>query len=380
MILGALVALGVDSDELRRRLELLEIPGFTLKFEKVDRCGISSIHARVNTSETAIHRHLSDIRQIIEGSQLSDSVKLRSMAIFQRLAEAEASVHGIPPESVHFHEVGALDAIVDIVGACIGFDLLGVEEFVSSPINVGSGFVEMAHGRYPVPPPAVAELLQGTPFYASDAGVELTTPTGAAIVTTFATRYEPIPHMTLEATGYGAGTRDFNGPPNVLRLLLGETAAERGTLPQVTLIEANIDDASPQVLGHVLDRALELGARDCWFTPIQMKKNRPAVMLSVLCDQEIRESLTRMIFEETTTIGLRVQEVEREILEREIHRVDTRFGAIDMKIAMLDGREINALPEYEQARELAVRSGVPLRAVTDAALAAWNSKARAAGN
>src|SRR5215813_6847806 len=281
MILGALVAAGVSPEDLRSQLSLLNVPGFSVEIETVDRSGLSATHARVITQEEHKHRHLSHILKIIADSKLSEGVKSRASEIFTLLAQAEARVHNEPVEHVHFHEVGALDAIVDVVGAAICFELLGIERFVVASLNVGSGMVEMAHGRFPVPPPAVTELLKGVPFYSGDIKGELLTPTGAAIITTVCDVYGAIPEMKVERTGYGAGTRQYENFPNVLRVLIGETEVDDAASESPWMLETNIDDLSPQILGHVMDRAFELGALDCYFTPVQMKKNRPGVLLSI---------------------------------------------------------------------------------------------------
>ena len=296
MILGALVAAGVDPIGLRDQLSLLGVEGFSVSFETVSKSGLSANYARVETAHEHKHRHLSDIRKIIDDSRLSDGVKQRSLAIFTRLAEAEARVHNEPIEHVHFHEVGALDAIVDVVGAAICFEMLSIERFVCSPIHVGSGTVEMAHGRFPVPPPAVAELLKGVPFYSTELKGELLTPTGAAIITTVCKDFGPIPQLRVEGTGYGAGTRDYENFPNVLRVMIGESDARDETEQTLWMLETNVDDVSPQIIGHVMDRAFALGARDCYFTPIQMKKNRPGVLLSILCDPEKKTAMTDLLF------------------------------------------------------------------------------------
>jgi len=263
-----------------------------------------------------------------------------------------------------------MDAIVDIVGACIGFEMLSVERFACSKIHVGSGFVDIAHGRFPVPPPAVAELLTGFPFYSTDVVGELATPTGVAIVTTLCEPLSDSSEIVSHKVGYGAGTRDYDGFPNTLRLIIGETQSTASQTERLVQLETNIDDLSPQVLGHVMERAFALGALDCWFTPIQMKKNRPAVLLSVLCSRENREALTRLIYAETSTLGMRVRDVERECLDRDVVNVETKFGAIDVKVARLNGVIVNAMPEYDQVHELAVAKGVPFRTVHEAALGA----------
>jgi uncharacterized protein (TIGR00299 family) protein len=275
-------------------------------------------------------------------------------------------VHNQPIESIHFHEVGALDAIIDVVGAAISFDLLQIERFVSSPLHVGSGTVDMAHGRFPVPPPAVAELLKDAPIYSTDITGELVTPTGAAIITAVCNEFGPLPSMRLEQTGYGAGTRSYEKFPNALRVLIGQTQGRTST-EKLWMIETNVDDMSPQILGHVMDRAFGLGALDCYFTPVQMKKNRPGVLVSVLCNAEMKEAIEALLFSETTTLGIRSYEVERRALERQIVRVETPYGQIDVKVARMNGHVVNEMPEYEQCRAAAVKANVPLRSVENAA-------------
>jgi uncharacterized protein (TIGR00299 family) protein len=367
MILGALVAAGVDPNYLREQLSLLNVEGFSIGFETVNRSGLSATYARVETVHEHKHRHLSDIKQIMEGSRLSDSVKQRSIQIFTRLAEAEARVHNEPVEHVHFHEVGALDAIVDVVGAAICFDHLQIDRFVSSTLHVGSGMVEMAHGRFPIPPPAVTELLKGVPFYSTDIKGELLTPTGAAIITTVCEDYGPIPQMTAANTGYGAGTREYKDFPNVLRVMIGETESHAAIDERLWMLETNLDDASPQIIGHVMDRVLEIGALDCFVTPVQMKKNRPGVLLSVLCGLQEREAVMKLLFMETTTLGVRSYEVSRRALRRSVVQVETQYGPIDVKVAHLDGRVVNQMPEFEQCRQAAAKANVPLKIVEEAA-------------
>jgi uncharacterized protein (TIGR00299 family) protein len=366
MILGALVAAGVDQNTLREQLALLNVDGFKIEFETVDRSGLSATYARVDTSHEHKHRHLSDIKQIIESSGVSEAAKQLAIKIFTRLAEAEARVHNEPVDHVHFHEVGALDAIVDVVAAAICFDLLKIDRFVSSPLHVGSGTVQMAHGRFPVPPPAVAELLKGVPFYATDIQGELLTPTGAAIITTVCKEFGPIPQLKTDVTGYGAGTRQYQNFPNVLRVLVGETEATGATDERLWMLETNIDDMSPQLLGHMMDRTFELGALDCYFTPVQMKKNRPGVLLSVLCAAEQKETLMKLLFTETTTLGVRSYEVARRALRRSVVSVETPYGPIDVKVAHLNGNVVNEMPEFEQCRAAATKAGVPVKVVEDA--------------
>jgi len=367
MILGAMVAAGVDPDALRHQLSLLNVEGFKIDFETVDRSGLSATYARVATADQHKHRHLSDIRRIIEHSGVTDAAKELSIRTFTRLAEAEAHVHNEPVEKVHFHEVGALDAIVDVVGAAICFDLMKIDRFVSSPLHVGSGMIEMAHGRFPVPPPAVTELLRGVPFYSGEIKGELLTPTGAAIITTVCEEYGPIPRIKTDRTGYGAGTRQYENFPNVLRVLVGETDAAEAASERLWMIETNLDDASPQIVGHVMDRVFEAGALDCYFTPVQMKKNRPGVLLSVLCSASEKERVMTLLFTETTTLGIRSYEVERRALRRSMVQVETPYGPIFVKVAHLNGRVVNEMPEFEQCREAAIRANVPLKVVEEAA-------------
>ncbi|MGI8813480.1 MAG: nickel pincer cofactor biosynthesis protein LarC [Pyrinomonadaceae bacterium] len=383
MILGALIALGVDRDELCERLKKLSISNFDLHVSEVDRSGIKALHVEVRTPEEPRPRHLNDIITILEKSELSRGVQGRSIAIFRRLARAEAKIHGMDVAKVHFHEVGALDAIVDIVGACIGFEILGIEQFVCSKIHVGSGFVNIAHGKFPVPPPAVSELLHGLPIYSTEIVGELMTPTGAAIISTVCGSYGIIPEMIVEQTAYGAGTREYEKFPNVLRLMIGESSQTCSSVSdpaRVVTLETNIDDVSPQILGFVMERAFNLGALDCWFTPIQMKKNRPAVMLSVLCPPKKVDELRDMIFKETSTIGIRIRESDRECLDREVVRVNTAFGPIEVKVASLNGRIFNAMPEYDQVKAKALAHEVPFVVVQDAALAALKGHSIVANN
>jgi pyridinium-3,5-bisthiocarboxylic acid mononucleotide nickel chelatase len=385
MILGALVALGVNERELVEQIKLLDVADFAIEFTTKDKSGISAVHAEVKTTPEHAHRHLHTIEKIINDSRLSEKVKSRATEIFTRLAEAEAKIHGIDVQKVHFHEVGAMDAIIDVVGACVGFELLGIEKFVCSKIHVGSGFVKMAHGKFPVPPPAVAELLRGAPVYSTEIEGELMTPTGAAIIATVCDEFGVLPEMKIERAAYGAGTRDYKDFPNVLRLMMGEIEppkrknAERenekiafgineNQKPKtenrtLVLIETNLDDLSPQILGFVMERAFETGALDCWFTPIQMKKNRPATMISILCETEKREVLTEMLFRETSTLGVRAREVERICLPREFAKVETKYGEVEVKIAKLDGKIVNAKPEFDQLKKIAERENLPLREV-----------------
>lgn len=369
MILGALVALGVDENELIEQIKLLDAADFSIEFTTKDKSGISAIHAEVKVPPEHAHRHLHHIEKIINDSRLDEKVKKRAVEIFTNLAKAEAKIHGVDIQKIHFHEVGAMDAIVDVVGACVGFELLGIERFACSKIHVGSGFAKMAHGKFPIPPPAVAELLQNAPIYSTEIVGELITPTGAAIITTVCDNFGSIPEMKIERTAYGAGTREYKDFPNALRLILGETAdSETDSRLQTSdsrliLLETNIDDLSPQTLGFVMERAFEIGCLDCWFTPIQMKKNRPATMISILCDAERKEDLIELLYTETSTLGVRISQVERNCLPRETVKIESEFGAVDVKIAKFKDKIVNIKPEYEQIREIALKSNKSLREV-----------------
>jgi uncharacterized protein (TIGR00299 family) protein len=376
MILGALVALGVDEKELVGQIRLLDVADFEIEFTTRDKSGISAIHAEVKVPHEQAHRHLHTIEKIINDSRLSDSIKRRAVEIFRKLAEAEAKIHGIPVEKVHFHEVGAMDAIIDVVGACIGFEMLGVEKFVCSKIHVGSGFAKMAHGKFPVPPPAVAELLRNAPVYSTEIEGELMTPTGAAIIATVCDEFGQIPEMTVEKTAYGAGTRDYKDFPNALRLILGniEPQRRRGAEfsnkeqwttndKELTILETNLDDVSPEILGFVMEKAFDLGALDCWFTPIQMKKNRPATLVTILCQKSEKDSFIGLLMRETPTLGVRVRETERICLAREITKIQTKFGEIPVKIARFGDSIVNIKPEFEFLKEIARRENLPLREV-----------------
>ena len=369
MILGALVDAGVSAADLRTELEKLNLAGFEMEIEKVDRSGISSSHVEIRVPDEKTHRHLPEIERIIGESSLSESVKARSIEIFRKLAESEASVHGIELSKVHFHEVGALDAIIDIVGTCIAFEMLGIEQFACSKIHVGSGFVNMAHGMFPVPPPAVASLLTGIPFYSTEIEGELITPTGAAIIASVCNGYGSIPEIKLEAVGYGAGTRTYQKFPNVLRVMIGWAeplgAQAENERDDLVLLETNIDDLSPQILGHFMERALSEGALDCWFTAIQMKKNRPATLVSVLAKAADRETFLDMLYRETSTIGVRVQSVYRYALERRRREIETEFGHIAIKVASKDGEVLNSKAEFEDIRLAAEANGRTVKEVVD---------------
>jgi len=378
MTLGALVDAGLSVDQLRSSLQALQVPGWQLSAEKVWKNGMSATYVKVATEDQSKHRSLSTIVEILEKSQLAVSVRQRAAAIFTKLGEAEASVHDVPLEKIHFHEVGAIDAIVDIVGACIGFDALGIEKFACSALNVGGGTAKMAHGILPVPAPATAKLLQGKPTYSNGVQRELVTPTGAAIVATLCDHFGPQPPLSVSHIGYGAATADLEGQPNVLRIMIGECAspsvsAVPGFDEQISVIEANLDDMNPQIYGYFSDKALAAGALDVYTTPVQMKKNRPGTLLTVLCKPQNANNLMSLIFAETTTFGLRTYQAQRRILPREHLTVTTPYGALRLKLSRLNGRIQHATPEYEDCRKLAESNNIPLHQVITAALSAYHS-------
>ena len=325
------------------------------------------------------HRGLTDIRRIISATPISESAKNTAIRIFKALGAAEAKIHSVPVESIHFHEVGAADAIVDIVCAAVGVEALGVDEIVCSRLNVGGGTVKCAHGTFPVPAPATVELLKDLPVYSSGIDAELVTPTGAAIARTLATRFGAFPEMKIEKSAYGAGSRDFPGHPNVLRLVIGEalpSLASKTKSETVSVLEANLDDLNPQVFGYVMDRLLEEGALDVFGMPVQMKKNRPGTRLTVLCKPEDAEKLAQLIFSETTTLGVRRREESRQTLARRWESVRTEWGEVRIKIASMNGTVTNYAPEYEDCRRIAAEHHVPLKTVIQEAARAYADRSK----
>jgi uncharacterized protein (TIGR00299 family) protein len=370
MTLGALVDAGCSLEVLQSKLRALQVPGWEISAEKVWKNGMAATHVRVSTEDTQTHRSLTTILGMLEKSNLASRVKERSGAIFTKLGEAEAVVHDVPLEKIHFHEVGAVDAIVDIVGACIGFEELGFERFACSALNLGGGTARMAHGMFPVPAPATARLLMGKPTYSNGVERELVTPTGAAIVATLCDRFGPQPAMRVSAIGYGAGTIDLGSQPNVLRIMAGEILdntidAHGGT---IRVLEANLDDMNPQIFGYLLGKALAAGALDVFATPVQMKKNRPGMLVSILCKPEDESKFREMLFAETTTLGVRSHLVERHVLPREFVKVATRFGEVRVKISRAGGQVLHASPEYEDCRKLAEEKHVPLHEIMEQAM------------
>jgi uncharacterized protein (TIGR00299 family) protein len=373
MTLGALVDAGCDLALLRSGLEGLQIPSWTISAEKVWKNGMSATFVRVAAEDHTKHRSLSAILEIFDRSQLSNSVRKNAAAIFRRLGEAEASVHDVPLEKIHFHEVGAVDAIVDIVGACLGFEAIGIQKFACSPLNVGGGTVKMAHGILPVPAPATAKLLQGKPTYSNGLQRELVTPTGAAIVATLCDTFGPQPSMSVAAIGYGAGSADLEGQPNVLRIMIGE-AAEKvvpGFDEEISVIEANLDDMNPQIYGYFQEKALAAGALDVYTTPVQMKKNRPGTLLTLLCKPQDAHALMSLIFAETTSFGARAYRAQRRTLPRESVNVHTQYGDVRIKLSRVNGHIQHVAPEFEDCRKLAVEKNVPLQRVISDALRAY---------
>ncbi len=419
MFLGALIDAGVPREIFEKAVEALGV-GANLEISRVNRSGITATKLDVivdgdrnhpETSRTGMsdpHKHshlgpheqsqkhshgsarrehghshdhqhgrgLVEIREIIGKARLSESAKKTAIAIFEILGAAEAKIHNVPIQKIHFHEVGAVDALVDITCAAVGAEAWGVDEIVCSPLNVGGGTVHCAHGTFPVPAPATVELLKGAPVYSSGIEAELVTPTGAAIVSTLANRFGPFPEMKIEKAGYGAGTRDFSGHANVLRITIGEAQpgsdknvrATQALQETISVLEANLDDLNPQVFGYVMDRLLEAGALDVFGTPVQMKKNRPGTLLTVLAKPQDTNNLTQIIFAETTTLGVRRREEQRQALNRKWQTVGTKFGDVRMKVASMNGSVTSYAPEYEDCRRIAAEQRVPLKTVMQEAV------------
>ena len=416
MVLGALIDAGVKLEDVRRALGSLAIAPATVWTERVTRTGIAATkfcvkgeHAPIDHAhahdhdhddspghdhgrphnhgdhphghshgDTAlheekhyhVHRSLDDIYRLIDGSALSRPGKDRAKELFGRLGDAEAAIHGTSVDQVHLHEVGALDSIIDIVGTVFAMETLGAEHIVSSPLNVGSGTVRTAHGVYPVPAPATARLLKHAPIYSGTQKVEMVTPTGALLVTGYAQEFGPVPPMRVAQVGYGAGNRDFPDTPNVLRVLVGEADATAAS-HTVVVIETEIDDMNPQIFGVLMDRLLAQGALDVFYTPIQMKKNRPGTLLTVIAAPDARDALTGTIFRETTTIGVRYREMTRECLERRTVTVATSVGDVRIKVAARNGHILNAAPEFADCVRLAGEHNLPAKNIQALAIKAW---------
>lgn len=407
MALGALLDAGADRAALEEGLGSLNLPGWSLQVRKATQHGLAATDVEVVVGETPArdeptieppaghtdhghshghaHEHhgsrrrhrrddhshtrgLAEIRALIAESALPAAVKERGDRVFTRLAEAEARVHNLPVDEVHFHEVGAVDSIVDVLGSVYALHLLGVEEVVSSPLPCGHGFIQAAHGRLPVPAPATAELLKGVPVRSVDVEGELVTPTGAALISTLAARFGPLPSMTPVAVGYGSGKKRFPFP-NLLRVIVGEGEVAPEQATEVALLEANLDDLSPQLYEHVMDRLFAAGALDVYLQPVLMKKGRPAQVLSVLCEPARAGGLAAVVFTETSTLGLRESRLQRRVLRREHRPVETPYGTVRVKIGWFEGKPVTVAPEYEDCRSLARERGVPLKEVQAAAAA-----------
>ena len=388
MILGALIDAGLPLEELRAAVGSLALDGVTLEAERVDRAGVGATKFRVRGADGGHdhhdhhgqaghhphhehgHRGLSAICALVDRSALSGPAKERARRLFRRLAETEAAIHRQPVEAIHLHEVGAVDSIIDIAGAVFGLEWVGADHIVSSPLNVGSGTVRCAHGVLPVPAPATTRLVAGVPVYSSGVEAELLTPTGALLVTDYAERYGPLPALRVRQVGYGAGDRDLAGTPNVVRVVIGDDGAA-GNLQRVVVIESEIDDMNPQIFGVLMDRLHAAGALDVFYAPIQMKKNRPGTLVSIVALPADREALAGLLFRETTTIGVRFQEMDRERLERERVTVETPLGPVRFKLAVRNGDLVNASPEFDDCLRLAERHDLSVKAVQALATKAY---------
>jgi hypothetical protein len=370
MILGALLDAGLKLAELKAELAKLPVSGYRLTAARVRRAGISGTYVEVRVSGKQRERGLEDVLSLIRRSRLDPETKALSALVFERLAGAEARAHGRSRDRVHFHEVGGVDCLVDVVGSVAGLKRLHVESVQASALNLGHGTIQCAHGKLPVPAPGTGYLLKGVPVYQDDLVGELVTPTGAAVLSTLAKGFGPLPEMKVAAVGYGAGTMEL-ARPNLLRVLIGDTRESAFEADRIILLETNLDDLNPQFFDHVMAVLFKRGALDVFLTPIQMKKNRPAVALSVLCRREDADTLTRSLLVETTTLGVRRQEMERVCLRRETRTVRTHWGTVPVKVARLGDEVLNAAPEYEACRKLAVKNGVPLKKVYEEARAAF---------
>jgi pyridinium-3,5-bisthiocarboxylic acid mononucleotide nickel chelatase len=393
MVLGALIDAGLPFDELKQALGTLAVSGYHVHAARVLRAGVSATKFTVHDhdhghdlhhhdehshqhghthSHSHSHRSLPEIFALIDQSALSAAGRDRAKALFQRLAEAEAAVHQMPVEEVHLHEVGAVDSIIDIVGAVFALEWFGADRIEASPLNVGGGMVQSAHGLFPVPAPATVKLLGAAPIYSGLIQKELVTPTGALIVTSYAKAFGALPPMTVERVGYGAGDHDFSSTPNVLRVMVGRPAADAGAgADRVVVIECEIDDMNPQLFGVAMDRLYAAGALEVFYVPVQMKKNRPGTLLTVVGAPGDREALSGIIFRETTTIGVRYSEVDRECLRREIVSVETPAGPVRVKLAWRDGRIVNAVPEFEDCAALAAAKNLSVKEVQALAVKAF---------
>jgi hypothetical protein len=386
MVLGALLDLGLPIDALKGALGSLALEYGDISAERVTRAGVSATKFRLHdtrpvTEDAGSHRHyhLKGIVNAIRRSSLKPDSQDRAIRLFERLAQAEAAIHNTPIDKVHLHEVGALDSIIDIVGAVYGFDYFGIDDIVSSPLNVGGGTVRCAHGDFPVPAPATARLLTDVPVYGNGTS-EMVTPTGALLVTGYARSFGPLPVMQIEQIGYGAGDRDPKGTPNVLRILKGVRAGASPNVERVVKMETEIDDMNPQLFGPLMDSLLGAGALDVFYTPVQMKKSRPGTLITIVAPPDRRPVLTDILFRESTTIGVRYEEMSRTCLDRSVETVTTPYGDVRIKVARQDGRELNASPEFDDCARLAAEHGVSIKAVQAAAVAARSASISIEGN
>lgn len=379
MTVAAMLDMGMPFEYLENELKKLNLDNFEISRKTVLRSGITATHFTVHdhshNSDHHHHRHLKDIEKIITESSLKDIIKKVALEMFDTLATVEAAVHNTTKEKIHFHEVGAIDSIIDIISACIGFDYFSPQQVISTPVNLGSGKVKTAHGLLPVPPPAVVELVKGISTYGDDSGYELTTPTGALILKTFVDSFSQMPIIKSERIGYGAGTREIEGKPNLLRMILGETEASENSLEdKVYIIETEVDDMTGEALGYLMDRTLEAGALDVYYTNIQMKKNRPGILITILSKEENLTALKNILFNETTTLGLRIRQSERVILKREIVKVKTVYGDINVKVANTPDGNIKIGPEYEDCAKAALQNKVPLKKVYEEVIESFNKR------
>ena len=387
MFLAVLIDAGVPVDRLFAELKKIPLGFYEFKRTRAGRGGLVGTRVEIRAPGEQPHRTLPDIQNLLVTASLPAKAAAQALMVFDRLAEVEGRLHNLPPGEVHFHEVGAVDAVVDIVGTCVGLELLEISDLVCSPLNVGGGRVEAAHGTLPVPAPATAELLKDLPIYSSGVEGELVTPTGAALVSTLASGFGPLPPMKVNRIGYGAGERDFPGHSNLARLFVGERVEIVEGRPGapgdelVSVIEANVDDMSPQLYGYFLEQALAAGALDVTCTATQMKKNRPGLTITILCESDRGDALSQLLFAETTTIGVRIHEARRKVLDRELVTVETPYGAVTVKVARREGKVVNVAPEFDDCQRLAAEQSVPLKQVMAAAGAAYleqNEKATGA--
>jgi uncharacterized protein (TIGR00299 family) protein len=393
MILGALLDAGLPFEELQRALGTLAVDGYQVTADRVVKGGITAVKFRVHelaavaagasavgapAAPTHQHRHLKDIGAAIDRSALSEAGKARANRMFLRLAEAEAAIHGMSLEHVHLHEVGAIDSIIDIVGAVFALEWFGADRVVVSPLNVGGGMVRSAHGVFPVPAPATLRVLGDAPVYSSGLPFELLTPTGALVLTEYADAFGPVPAMRIDRIGYGAGDRDLPETPNVLRVVVGTAASTADAAPvmRVTVMACEIDDMNPQIFGALMDRLYAAGALEVFYQPVQMKKNRPGTLMTVVCRPADRRPLADLVFRETTTIGVRYHEMDRECLERETVPVTTPWGEVRVKVARRGVDVLNAQPEFDDVARLAAEHGVPIKDVHAQATKAWLDRSK----